>query len=317
MKVSVIVPIFNKRPFIDRCIRSILAQTFSDFELILVDDGSTDGSMEVASRFTDRRIKVIRQANGGPGSARNTGISTSSGDICAFLDADDEWLPCYLEESLELLEQEHTVAAVVSGYVEYPRGISREHYWQRRGISNAIVRVTPEHPPTLLVSMLAYMSCWSTVARKEALLRWGGFYDRERCRYAEDSFLWIKVLLNETVRFSTQPRVKFHREGSALSNIRSGPRPIEPFLTHPELLHGACPPHLTKLLDLFLAIRALKTSCMLGSWGEWKKAREIFVRFAQPQHWSLPLFVPALILTNPAAACFARLVRRSLISAIR
>lgn len=309
MKVSVIVPVFNKGAYIERCLRSILTQTFADFELIIVDDGSTDNSIEVAEQFSDTRIRIIRQANSGPGHARNTGITNCCGDICAFLDADDEWLPDYLEESLTLLEVDPSVAAIVSGYTEYPAGVSREAYWRKRGISDSVVRITPEHHPTHLVSMLAYMSCWSTVARKETLQRWGGFYDRDKCRYAEDSFLWLKVLLNERVRFSTKPRVAFHREASALSNIRTGPRPIEPFLTHPELIRSACPAPLSRLLESFLAIRALKTICMLGFWGDWREARRLFVRFARREHWNLPLFFPALTLTTLPGAIVAHAVR--------
>lgn len=306
MNVSVIVPAFNKGAYIERCIRSILAQTFSDFELIIVDDGSTDDSMAVVQRFSDTRIKVIEQENRGPGAARNVGIAASSGDICAFLDADDEWLPHYLEESVAALEDAPFIAAVVSGYIEHPSGISKEGYWRKRGISDSIVQITPHVLPTHLVSLLAYMSCWSTVARRKTLLRWGGFYERDRCRYAEDSFLWLKVLLNEKVRFCTKPRVRFHREASALSNCRTGPRPIEPFLIHPQLVRTACPPPLSPLLESFLAIRAFKTCCMLSLWGEWREARQLFLRFARPEHWRLPLFFPALTLTNPAGAQVGR-----------
>lgn len=310
MSVSVIVPVYNKARHISRCIQSILNQTFSEFELILVDDGSTDESMAVARTFSDHRIRVIQQPNGGPGAARNTGISHADREICAFLDADDEWLPNYLSESLELLEQDGSVAAAVSGYFEFPGGLSKESYWRRRGISNETVSILPSHSPAHVVSMLAYMSCWSTVARRDALLRWGGFYDKNRCVYAEDSFLWIKILLNEKVHFSTQPRVRFHREASELSNVRGGPRPIEPFLAHPELVRAACPKHLSALLEEFLAIRAFKTSCMLAYWGEWKIARSLFLKFARAKHWNLPLFTPAVALTNPVGAAISGAIRK-------
>lgn len=310
MKVSVIVPVFNKGPHIERCIRSILTQSFRNFELIVVDDGSTDDSIEVIQRFSDKRLHIIRKPNGGPGSARNAGISACSGDICAFLDADDEWLPDYLKESLELLEASPSVAAVVSGYIEFPSGESKEAYWRRRGISDTTVRVIPTCSPVHLVALLAYMSCWSTVAHKEVLTRWGGFYEHDKCRYAEDSFLWLKVLLNEQVRFSTTPRVKFHREASSLSNIRSGPRPIEPFLAHPELVRRDCPPALAQLLESFLAIRAFKTGCMLGYWGDREGAQRLVTEFARPQSWKLPLFLPALLLTTRPGALVAAIVRR-------
>lgn len=276
MRVSVIVPVYNKAPYVERCVRSILDQSLRDFELILVDDGSTDESLEVARGITDPRITVIQQKNSGPGAARNTGIRAARSEVCAFLDADDEWLPPYLEESLVFLEKEPSLSAVVSGYIEYPRGVSTERYWSRRGISDGVVELSPRHTPKHLVALLAYMSCWSTVARRDVLLKWGGFYDRDKCRYAEDSFLWLKILLNEKVHFSTKPRVKFHREASSLSNIRNGPRPIEPFLTYPELIRKESPPHLAKLLEGFLTRRAVKTACMLAYWGCWGEAYLLF-----------------------------------------
>jgi glycosyltransferase involved in cell wall biosynthesis len=310
MKVSVIVPIYNKARYLERCVQSILAQSFSDFEVILVDDGSTDESWDVATAFADHRIRILHQQNKGPGSARNLGITVAHGSICAFLDADDAWVPNYLGESVELLESNSSVAAVVSGYFEFPGGFSTEEYWRRRGISEGIVSLNPSHLPTHLVALLAYMSSWSTVARKDALLRWGGFYDQNRCTYAEDSFLWLKVLLNEKVFFSTKPRAHFHREASQLSNTRSGPRPVEPFLAHPELIRKACPEKLSYLLEDFLAIRAFKTSCMLGYWGEWRRAQRLFLNFARIKHWRLPLFIPAVALTNPVGAAFAGAIRR-------
>jgi glycosyltransferase involved in cell wall biosynthesis len=310
MKVSVIVPIYNKARYLERCVQSILAQSLSDFELILVDDGSTDESREIAGAFADHRIRILHQENKGPGSARNLGIAAAHGSVCAFLDADDAWIPTYLEESVKLLESNTSVAAVVSGYFEFPGGCSTEEYWRKRGISEGIVSLHPSHPPTLLVALLAYMSSWSTVACTDVLLKWGGFYDQNRCTYAEDSFLWLKVLLNEKVFFSTKPRAHFHREASELSNTRSGPRPVEPFLTHPELIREVCPQKLSHLLEDFLAIRAFKTSCMLGYWGEWRRAQRLFLNFARVRHWRLPLLIPAVALTNPVGAAFAGTVRR-------
>ena len=309
MKVSTIVPVYNKARYISRCIQSVLTQTFSEFELILVDDGTTDESIAIARSFSDPRIRIIQQPNQGPGSARNTGISRAKGHFCAFLDADDAWLPNYLQESLALLEDDSSVAAVVSGYFEFPAGLSKERYWKKRGISNEIVSLLPSHSPIHLVAMLAYMSCWSTVARKDALLKWGGFYERDRCVYAEDSFLWLQILLNERVRFSTTPRVQFHREASELSKIQTGPRPIEPFLVNPEPIRTSCPEQLMPLLEKFLAIRAFKTSCVLAYWGDWKRARALFLNYAHLKNWTLPLFTPAAALTNPVGATFARAIR--------
>lgn len=309
VKVSVIVPVYNKAPYLERCLRSIYDQSFEDFELVVVDDGSTDDSLQVVRRQADARLRVIEQPNRGPGAARNTGMAAARGSLCAFLDADDEWLPHYLEESVAFLDRHTSVAAVTAGYLEYPSGVSTEPLWRRRGIADGVLRLSPHHTAPELVAFLAYMSCWSTVVRRQTALQWGGFYDRERCLYAEDAFLWLKLLLNEQVGFILTPGVKYHREASALSLGRSRVRPVEPFLSHPELMRAACPPALQELLEAFLATRAFKTTCVLGFWGEWRAALTLFQQFAKPKHWNLPFFAPALALANPVGASFARALR--------
>lgn len=91
MKISVVVPVFNSENYIKRCIDSITAQTYPEWELILVDDGSTDSSMSILEEYekADKRIKAIHQENCGPGIARNTGISLATGDYLVFVDSDD------------------------------------------------------------------------------------------------------------------------------------------------------------------------------------------------------------------------------------
>ena len=95
--VSVILPVFNVEHYVGQAVASVLNQTYSDFELLVVDDGSTDASLAVCGRFRDDRIRVIRQANRGLAGARNTGIRHARGGYIAFLDADDLWLPAKLE----------------------------------------------------------------------------------------------------------------------------------------------------------------------------------------------------------------------------
>src|SRR5215510_618603 len=101
--VSVIMPTFNRADTIKRAIRSVQAQTFTDWELIVVDDGSTDNTVALIEGC-DPRLKLIRQENQGTAGARNAGLHASAGSYIAFLDSDDEWLPHHLELCVGFLE---------------------------------------------------------------------------------------------------------------------------------------------------------------------------------------------------------------------
>jgi glycosyltransferase involved in cell wall biosynthesis len=104
LPVSVIVPVYNVRNYLDRCVGSVLGQTFRDFELVLVDDGSTDGSGEMCDAWAgkDGRVHVLHQANAGQGAARNVAVRQSSGEWLAFVDSDDFVAPDYLGYLLSL-----------------------------------------------------------------------------------------------------------------------------------------------------------------------------------------------------------------------
>lgn len=304
--VSVVVPLFNKGPWVRRALDSIAAQTLSDFEAIIVDDGSTDSGAEIVKGYPDRRFRLIRQANAGPGAARNRGLKECAGDFVAFLDADDEWLPDYLETSIAGLERFGPEVAATSCSFFYGAGDkSSESMWRARGLSNGTFRIQPDSDTMLVVHSLAFMTPCTTVARLPVVRQWGGFYEANKCRYAEDSFLWLKVLLNETVAFNLSAHVRVHHEAGSLSQNLAGARPVEPFLENAGLIEPACPERLRPLLKRFYALRAFKTACMLGYWGDWRKASELRRRFNMADARRLPYYWRSLMFSTmigPAAA---------------
>ena len=104
-KVSVVIPTHNRANLVGRAIQSVLDQTYRDFELIVVDDASTDGTEEVTKALNDNRIRYIHHMmNRGASGARNTGIENANGEYIAFLNDDDEWLPEYLDQMISFLE---------------------------------------------------------------------------------------------------------------------------------------------------------------------------------------------------------------------
>src|SRR5205823_8543224 len=103
-KVSILMPAYNVAPYIGETLESIFAQTFADFEVIIVNDGSPDGDdFERELEPYRNRIRYFKQENRGAGAARNTGLRAARGEFIAFLDAEDVWLPTYLEEQIKFL----------------------------------------------------------------------------------------------------------------------------------------------------------------------------------------------------------------------
>jgi len=268
VRVSIIIPLYNNERWIRLALDSIVGRTFTDFELLVVDDGSSDGGAHIVSNYGDSRFRLITKQYAGPDAGRNCGIAEATGEFLAFLDGDDEWLPYYLEDSVGLLDTwGEEAASISSGYFEYPAAVSREPMWRDRGITEEPFRLSADTLPMAAGFRLIYMSICSTVVRAKVLRKWGGFYGSDRCQYAEDSYLWLKILLNEPVAFHLAPSVCFHVDASELSHNLKGARPVEPFLLKPSEIEAVCPPYLRRLLSNIMAIRAFKTACVLGYWG--------------------------------------------------
>src|SRR5437588_4956546 len=115
--ISVIMPAFNAAQHIRQSIQSVLEQTFDDWDLIVVDDGSTDETASVVASFRDSRIRCIRRENGGQAAARNTGITSTHGEFIAFLDADDLWLLEKLDRQLDVARRTRADVVYCDGYV--------------------------------------------------------------------------------------------------------------------------------------------------------------------------------------------------------
>ena len=131
--ISVIVPVYNAGEYLEACIDSVLSQDYGNLELILVDDGSTDGSGELCDAFAERdtRIKVVHQENGGVSRARNTGLDAARGDVIAFLDCDDYILPGMYESMIDRMDKSKAKIAVCTVIDEQENGNIRR--WEKTG----------------------------------------------------------------------------------------------------------------------------------------------------------------------------------------
>ncbi|GAA0761651.1 hypothetical protein FHS52_003216 [Erythromicrobium ramosum] len=115
---SIIIPTYNRKHYLLECLETVFAQSYAPHEVIVVDDGSTDGTIEALQKFEDR-IHVIRQANAGPGAARNRGAMGAKGEYLAFLDSDDLWFPWALASFAKLIERHQNPALVFGRFVDF------------------------------------------------------------------------------------------------------------------------------------------------------------------------------------------------------
>lgn len=180
MNVSVIIPCFNNESTLEETIASVLDQKLQSFEIIVVDDGSTDGSSEVVNRIIAQhpkhKIQLVKQQNSGPSKARNAGAKHATGKYLMFLDADDLIHPDYLQMTVELLEKDDSLNVVYSNAEYFD---ARKGKWKLKGFN----------AKKLLLENMIFISA---VTRKNIFDSVGGF--DERINYCEDWDLWIGIV---------------------------------------------------------------------------------------------------------------------------
>jgi glycosyltransferase involved in cell wall biosynthesis len=226
--ISVVIPLFNKEPYIKRAIDSVLSQIFQDFEVIVVDDGSTDGGAGVGKGFKDLRVKLVHQENEGASAARNRGIEQAQGELIAFLDADDAWKPGFLKEIVDLRRRFPKAGAYATAWemVCDDGKIIRPEFrflqpQEQQGLMNFFVE------GALRIGIIS-----SAVAvPKSVLQRFGGFRVGET--RSEDRDLWLKIAIHYPIAWSNECLAVYYTDTVDRSIIKTGRlfSPREPALS--------------------------------------------------------------------------------------
>lgn len=201
--VTVVIPAYNVEQYIEECLRSVLAQTYRDFEVLVINDGSTDRTADKVKKFTDRRVRLINQLNRGLAGARNTGARRACGDYVAFLDSDDRWHPEKLQHHVDHLNKNPQVGVSYSqsafidadgkpmGYSQRPKlkGITARDVFLRNPVGNGSA-------PVLRAQVLidiAHMRA-GVLSLEEA-------YFDESFRQSEDIECWMRIALTTDWKF--------------------------------------------------------------------------------------------------------------------
>lgn len=205
--VSVIVPAYNVADYIGDALNSVLAQTFTNYEIIVINDGSPDTeALEKVLAPYMSRIVYLKQENRGVSAARNTGIKTARGSLIAFLDGDDTWLPHYLEVQVPRIQADPTIDVLYPNVIMF--GDSSEAGEEFMTICPSNGEVTFER---LLLQECNVSNC--SIARRETIIR-AGLFD-ESLRSVEDFDLWLRVIKQGS-------RIVYHRDVLARYRRRQG-----------------------------------------------------------------------------------------------
>lgn len=192
-KVSVIIPTYNREKYLPEAIDSVLNQTFQDFELIIVDDGSTDNTKEILKPYLSK-IRYIYQKNKGPSAARNTGIRYSTGEWIAFLDADDIWLLYKLKLQVKYLEEHPDIALVYADLgVFNEKGVIEKNHYLSRKISRPTGYIFQELVMRPLISTI-------TVMVRKSIFDTVGLFS-EDLLIGEDYELWLRIAKNYKIGY--------------------------------------------------------------------------------------------------------------------
>jgi teichuronic acid biosynthesis glycosyltransferase TuaG len=213
-RISIVMPAYNADRYIAESINSACAQTHTDWELIVVDDGSTDDTAEVVRELaaTDDRIKYVRQDNGGQASARNTGLRNASGDLVAFLDADDLWFPTKLELQVQALDANEADLVFSHGYIfsaDRPP-VDAEMF----GTIPGKIEGAEMFKQLFRSNFIAALS----VLTKRQVLEAAGFFDEAReFQNCEDYDLWLTLARRGAVFYAMAERLFLYRRHAEAS----------------------------------------------------------------------------------------------------
>lgn len=209
-RVTIVMPAFNATLYLPAALESALQQTVRDFEVIVVDDGSTDGTFDVAAGFArrDPRICVIRQENGGIGSARNAALSRARGEWVALLDSDDMWLPHYLEEQLEILRMRPDVDILSANAINLGGAWDGQPYKPMGGplVDLSLLDLIRSEDAVCILSMF-----------RRRILRSIGVFD-DTMRGSEDYDFWLRAAAaGGRIAFNPTPLAIYRRRADSVS----------------------------------------------------------------------------------------------------
>lgn len=212
---SIIIPLYNKEKYITRTINSVLNQTFKNFELIIVNDGSTDSSLQIIQQIQDPRIEIINQKNFGVSHARNTGIKHARSPYIAFLDADDEYIPNFLEIQSKLISKYKNIKFFATAYNELlPNGKVQVKCLGKKSdfIIENFIKVIAKNKFFIHISSIVVHK---SVFKKIGYFGFNFLYKKKKIdSYGEDLDMWLRIAMKYKLCYSNLSGCVYYRNYS-------------------------------------------------------------------------------------------------------
>lgn len=208
MTFSVIIPLYNKAPYVRKTVESVLRQTFDDYELVIIDNGSNDGSSEIVASFTDPRIRIVRlEENVGVSNARNKGVELSTAPYITFLDADDWWEPTFLEEMRGLIERHQDAGIYATGYYIVKNSKKR---LAPIGVDEGFIEGEINYCAVYAKTLCMPLTSISVAIPRAVFDESGGF--KPLLKLGEDFDLWIRIVLRHKAVFLNKPLSNYNQD---------------------------------------------------------------------------------------------------------
>lgn len=252
---SIIVPLYNKENAIEKTLNSVFNQSFNDYEILIINDGSTDTSEQKVNAFSDERLRLISTENKGVSQARNLGISESKGKLVAFLDADDYWFPNHLESLYQLHKNFAEAGLLATNY---------QFYYSDKKIVQPVFDDIPSEKWSGIVtdffkSSMKFRLAWTSAVavKKDAFKTVGHFDETITLGAGEDTDMWIRIALKYPVAFDNELSAGYNMSAqNKISFIDTSKRNfarLDKFYQEEKEN-----PSLKKFLDLYRIVYALK-----------------------------------------------------------
>jgi glycosyltransferase involved in cell wall biosynthesis len=206
-KVSVVIPAYNSMHYLPATLDTVLKQSFEDYEVIIVDDGSTDHIGEWAAGVNDSRVKLITQVNQGPSIARNTGIAQAQGDYVAFLDADDLWESTKLEKQVEILDRQPEIGLVYTWIIQTDK---------EGNSTGRLFKFYDEGQVWERMLLRNFIACGSTPMIRRVCFEEVGNFDPDLFG-PEDNDMWLRIAAKYKFAVVKEPLVYYRQLNSSVS----------------------------------------------------------------------------------------------------